>query len=146
MVLFVFVVMMLNLGEARSGYRAQWLDSWHVDGPGILARFLIAEIVYLLLHDCQHARPGAASVDPKQVGMALFGPYLIGVELASMLLLARAGRGLSLAGQTVRVTDGGSIDGTHTDGTRVAAGGNLVRAGTDRHSGDGVTDLHPDVD
>jgi NADH-quinone oxidoreductase subunit J len=28
------------------------------------------------------------SVGPKWVGMALFGPYLLGVELASMLLLA----------------------------------------------------------
>ena len=27
-------------------------------------------------------------VEPKQVGMALFGPYLLGVEMASMLLLA----------------------------------------------------------
>jgi NADH-quinone oxidoreductase subunit J len=27
-------------------------------------------------------------VEPKQVGVALFGPYLIGVELASLLLLA----------------------------------------------------------
>ena len=26
-------------------------------------------------------------IEPKQVGIALFGPYLIGVELASMLLL-----------------------------------------------------------
>ena len=26
-------------------------------------------------------------MDPKQVGIALYGPYLIGVELASMLLL-----------------------------------------------------------
>ena len=38
------------------------------------------------------ARPatGAVSgaVEPKQVGMALFGPYVLGVELASMLLLA----------------------------------------------------------
>jgi NADH-quinone oxidoreductase subunit J len=27
-------------------------------------------------------------VEPKKVGVALFGPYLLGVELASMLLLA----------------------------------------------------------
>ena len=30
----------------------------------------------------------ARVVSPQQVGMALFGPYLLGVELASMLLLA----------------------------------------------------------
>jgi NADH-quinone oxidoreductase subunit J len=27
-------------------------------------------------------------VEPKQVGVALFGPYLLGVELVSLLLLA----------------------------------------------------------
>ena len=27
-------------------------------------------------------------IEPKHVGVTLFGPYLIGVELASMLLLA----------------------------------------------------------
>jgi NADH-quinone oxidoreductase subunit J len=26
--------------------------------------------------------------DPRQVGIALFGPYVLGVELASMLLLS----------------------------------------------------------
>ena len=31
---------------------------------------------------------GTGAVEPKEVGIALFGPYLIGVELASMLLLA----------------------------------------------------------
>jgi NADH-quinone oxidoreductase subunit J len=30
----------------------------------------------------------AAPVDPRAVGASLFGPYLIAVELASMLLLA----------------------------------------------------------
>jgi NADH-quinone oxidoreductase subunit J len=29
-----------------------------------------------------------AEVAPQQVSLALFGPYLLGVELASMLLLA----------------------------------------------------------
>ncbi|HTY26153.1 MAG TPA: hypothetical protein VMC85_23685, partial [Desulfomonilaceae bacterium] len=29
-----------------------------------------------------------SEVTPKQVGMALFGPYFLGVELASLLLLA----------------------------------------------------------
>jgi NADH-quinone oxidoreductase subunit J len=28
------------------------------------------------------------SVDPKAVGLALFGPYVLAVEIASMLLLA----------------------------------------------------------
>ena len=55
-------------------------------GPCILTAILIAEVAYLLLQ-AGAATQGAASVGPKQVGMALFGPYVIGVELASMLLL-----------------------------------------------------------
>ena len=34
------------------------------------------------------ANRDASILGPKQVGIALFGPYVIGVELASMLLLA----------------------------------------------------------
>jgi NADH:ubiquinone oxidoreductase subunit 6 (subunit J) len=33
-------------------------------------------------------KPQASSLKPKAVGLALFGPYVIGVELASLLLLA----------------------------------------------------------
>ena len=34
------------------------------------------------------AGAGGGEVDSRQVGALLFGPYLLGVELASMLLLA----------------------------------------------------------
>jgi NADH-quinone oxidoreductase subunit J len=56
-------------------------------GPGLLSLLLLVELVYSLAH----YHPGATSgqtVGPQQVGMALFGPYLLAVELASMLLLA----------------------------------------------------------
>ncbi len=37
----------------------------------------------------EHARLSAVTeITPKQVGIALLGPYVLGVELASMLLLA----------------------------------------------------------
>lgn len=87
MVLFVFVVMMLNLGERAVLMERAWLTPGMWAGPGILAAILIAELAYLL------AKGGGgqylpATIDAKHVGMALYGPYLIGVELASMLLLA----------------------------------------------------------
>jgi NADH-quinone oxidoreductase subunit J len=48
---------------------------------------LAAELIYLFM--AERARISAAGlVGPKQVGVALFGPYVLGVELASMLLLA----------------------------------------------------------
>ncbi|MGB8131283.1 MAG: NADH-quinone oxidoreductase subunit J [Candidatus Angelobacter sp.] len=86
MVLFVFVIMMLNLGPRTTETERIWLKPVMWIGPCILSAILIAEVSYLLLRTGS-APQGAASVQPKQVGMALFGPYLIGVELASMLLL-----------------------------------------------------------
>jgi len=86
MVLFVFVVMMLNLGERATAMERGWLTPGMWTGPSILAAILIAELAYLVV--VARPAPGFPSVEPRQVGIALFGPYLIGVELASMLLLA----------------------------------------------------------
>lgn len=87
MVLFVFVIMMLNLGEAASRQERQWLTPriWIV--PGALSAVLFGEVVYMLWQG-PRAPPGTISVTPRQVGALLFGQYLLAVELASMLLLA----------------------------------------------------------
>lgn len=87
MVLFVFVVMMLNLGETAVEQERQWLHPTMWVGPTILLLILLAELIYMLVSGGSEA-PGAAIVGPKQVGTVLFGNYLLGVELASMLLLA----------------------------------------------------------
>jgi NADH-quinone oxidoreductase subunit J len=87
MVLFVFVVMMLNLGPRATEQENQWLrpDMWI--GPAILILILIGELIYVFALGANLVPTGGV-VEPKQVGMTLFGPYLLGVELASMLLLA----------------------------------------------------------
>lgn len=87
MVLFVFVVMMLNLGPASAEAESRWLNPAGWIGPGVLSAVLIVELVYILM---THARQDITSqaVEPKQVGIALYGPYLLGVELAAMLLMA----------------------------------------------------------
>lgn len=87
MVLFVFVVMMLNLGPQAIEQEQQWLNPRIWIGPGILSALLFAELIYLFTN---HAGvfSGARMVGPKQVGISLFGPYVLGVELASMLLLS----------------------------------------------------------
>ncbi len=87
MVLFLFVVMMLNLGEQTTETERQWLqlNAWR--WPGLLAAILIGEVVYVVgASGVDNA--GAEAVGPREVAMTLFGPYLMGVELASLLLLA----------------------------------------------------------
>lgn len=85
-VLFVFVVMMLNLGAEARGRERQWLSGRIWIGPAILSVVLLAEVIYLIVRAGMSGSIGGA-VGPKQVAIALYGPYLIGVELASMLLL-----------------------------------------------------------
>ena len=88
MVLFVFVVMMLNLGEAASRLEAALLKPAGWAGPAVLALLLLAELIYVLARVPASAGDESAAVGPREVGLALFGPYVLAVELASFLLLA----------------------------------------------------------
>ena len=90
MVLFVFVVMMLNLGPASVQQERTWLKPGIWAGPVILAALLLAELLYVLFAHQSGQAIGHTTVDAKAVGISLFGPYLLVVELASMLLLAAA--------------------------------------------------------
>jgi len=86
MVLFVFVMMMLNLGEATVRQEKTWLKPSMWIGPALLSGVLLVEVVYLLMRgDLQVA---GKVVGAKAVAIALYGPYVLAVELASMLLLA----------------------------------------------------------
>ena len=87
MVLFVFVVMMLNLGTQVDAQEHKWLQLRVWVGPSIFATALLAEMAWLF-SEPSRAMLGHTLVDGKQVGIALYGPYLLTVELASMLLLA----------------------------------------------------------
>ena len=86
MVLFVFVMMLLNLGPQAVAQERGWLPPRAWIGPLVLTLALVAELVAVL------ASPGPTAVrgmgGPRQVGIVLFGPYVVGVELASMLLLS----------------------------------------------------------
>ena len=86
MVLFVFVIMMLNLGAAGARREHQWLHPGMWVFPSLLCLILLGEMIFVL---SQIDRPLAGVVvNPKDVGIALFGPYVLAVEIASMLLLA----------------------------------------------------------
>ena len=86
MILFVFVVMMLNLGHRSVDQEAAWLPAkgWIV--PSILALVLLVTLV-AGLGEPENLR-GVHLVGVKEVGISLFGPYLLVVELASFLLMA----------------------------------------------------------
>ena len=128
MVLFLFVVMMLNLGKHSADMEKQWLTPGIWTGPVILASILIIEVVYLARAGT--AGLGAGSLGPKEVGIALFGPYLIGVELASMLLLAGLVGAYHLG---FRKTEKPEIQhDADSHERRADSSGDLVLAGTDR--------------
>lgn len=86
MVLFLFVLMMLGLGQAGEARERNLLQPGLWLGPGLLATVLLGE---WSLAFAEWPLPGALrAVAAKQVGIALLGPYVLAVELASMLLLA----------------------------------------------------------
>lgn len=87
MVLFVFVVMMLNLGGSEIEQERQWLKPQVWIGPAILSAIMLVVIVYAILGVNDQGIDGTP-ISAKAVGITLFGPYVLAVELASMLLLA----------------------------------------------------------
>ena len=87
MVLFLFVVMMLNQGPPAVEQERRWLKPGIWTGPSVLAIILLGELLYLFGSGTVKHVNEITTLSPKQVSMVLLGPYLIGVELASMLLL-----------------------------------------------------------
>ena len=87
MVLFVFVVMLLNLGKATADQERRWLRPRTWIGPGLLSLALLVELARVLVERSDDVTAGQM-ISATQVGVALYGPYLLAVELASMLLLA----------------------------------------------------------
>lgn len=93
MVLFVFVVMMLNLGTQSTLEEESWLSSsaWAV--PAGLA-FIVGLTLFSLIgmkHGFEGMMPAFIGVEPvtaKIIGAKLFTEYLLLVEIAGFLLLA----------------------------------------------------------
>ncbi len=85
MVLFVFVVMILNMGRAEEEIERGLLQGLIWAMPALLAAVLLGVMTFAVTS--QQMAAGTV-VAPKAVGESLFSTYLIGVELASALLLA----------------------------------------------------------
>jgi NADH-quinone oxidoreductase subunit J len=86
-VLIIFVIMMLNLKSESTEQEKQWLtrDIWI--GPGILSVILLGELIYII-SSTGASEMSQGVVDSKAVGLSLYGPYVIGVELSGILLMA----------------------------------------------------------
>ncbi|HEY9008707.1 NADH-quinone oxidoreductase subunit J [Ohtaekwangia sp.] len=86
-VLIIFVIMMLNLKEESVEQEKKWFSKNIWIGPGILSVVLLGELVYVLISSGTVPIANQA-VDAKAVGISLYGPYIIGVELSGLLLMA----------------------------------------------------------
>ncbi len=87
MILFVFVIMMLNVGDVAADLERAWLTPSIWIGPSFLAVLLAVELCVVVVAGGYSHRAGSV-VDARAVGAALVGPYMLAVELASFLLLA----------------------------------------------------------
>jgi NADH-quinone oxidoreductase subunit J len=86
-VLVIFVIMMLNLRDETVEAEKKWLTREIFIFPAILSLILLGELIYII------AQAGTTPMDQPtisaaQVGISLYGPYVIGVELSGILLMS----------------------------------------------------------
>ncbi len=87
LVLFLFAIMLLNLGPQSVAQESRWLKPQIWVGPAVLTLILLVEFIYVI-SGYQTRLIAVTPIEPKQVGMSLFSAYILGAELASFLLLA----------------------------------------------------------
>ena len=86
-VLIIFVIMMLNLKAEAVEQERQWMQGGIVIGPAILSLVLLIELFYIISGVGMSGQEYHV-VDAKAVGISLYGPYVIGVELSGILLMS----------------------------------------------------------
>jgi NADH-quinone oxidoreductase subunit J len=142
MVIFVFVVMMLNVAGHAMEVEREWLRPRNWYGPSVIALILLGELVYCTVTS-DSAPPLANAVSPKQVGVALFKTYWIGVELVSLLLTAGLVGACHLGHRAITREE--ERHATGTDAARADSGGNIVHVGSRRTADQAEPDLHAPV-
>ena len=142
MVLFVFVVMMLNVPAHAMEVERTWLRPRNWYGPFVLSLILLGELVYCTATSGSTLSL-ANAVSPKQVGLALFKTYWIGVELVSLLLTAGL-VGACHLGHRITASEE-ELHATSAFAIRTDSGGDSVRAGARRTSDETESDLHAPV-
>lgn len=86
MVLFLFVIMMLNLGQHSRDEEKSWIGLRVWIAPVAMTSILLAQLLSVISQYKQDVVP--VEVGVFEVSALLFGPYVLAVELASILLLA----------------------------------------------------------
>ncbi|HUP14180.1 MAG TPA: NADH-quinone oxidoreductase subunit J [Niastella sp.] len=86
-VLFIFVVMMLNVGIETAQQEKQWLKPNVWIGPALLSFVLLIELVLLVVKG-KAVTMDVPQVAPKRVSLSLYREYIIAVELIGFLLMA----------------------------------------------------------
>jgi NADH-quinone oxidoreductase subunit J len=85
MVLFIFVVMMLNIDYKNKPGIKPKPKAWIV--PAALALVLAGELIHVLMSS-ENYFIERTSVSSKEIGLSLFGKYGLAVMLAAMLMMA----------------------------------------------------------
>ncbi|WP_343154394.1 NADH-quinone oxidoreductase subunit J [Buchnera aphidicola] len=86
-VLFVFVIMTLNLGDKDDRKEKKYLRPIFWVMPSVLTLILFLSMTYVIFF-MKEKNIDFFIINTKIIGMSLFGPYLLLVELASFLLLS----------------------------------------------------------
>lgn len=83
MVLFIFVIMMINLRQGLSPEKKKWTIALSI----VLALVLLLELV-LAAKGASLGQSPEGSVSPKEIGQLLFTKYLYPFEITSVLIIA----------------------------------------------------------
>lgn len=89
MVLFIFAVMMLNLGPSAIEHPRLLTSVRAWAGPAVLGAVLLGTLLWAIMAEGSWDGPDQLPAPtPQQVGLRLIGSYMLIVELASLLLLS----------------------------------------------------------
>jgi len=83
MVLFIFVIMMINLRQGLSPEKKKWTIALSF----VLALVLLLELI-LAAKGASLGQSPEGSVSPKEIGQLLFTKYLYPFEITSVLIIA----------------------------------------------------------
>lgn len=86
MVLFIFVVMMLNIGMEEEAEK-RWIKPTMWIFPSLLAAGIFVIFIVAVTGSGSESKM-QNPIEPKQVGITLFTTYMLAVEISAMLLLS----------------------------------------------------------